>query len=102
MQILAESTVNVSTMPYIQVISLAFTLPMPLKPTFRVHIPSSVAQENVLPSPPTTVTFALPGSAAEDLIRQAPAPKPQAVYNILKSQLSTWNLNTPNAGEKYK
>ena len=75
---------------------------MPTKPTFRVHIPSS-AQENASPLPPTTVTFALPGSVAEDLLRlgQAPAPKPQAVYDIMKSQLSTWNLNTPNAGEKY-
>jgi hypothetical protein len=44
------------------------------------------------------MTFALPGSAAEDLLRRAPPPKPQAAYNIFKSQLSTWNLNTQNAG----
>jgi hypothetical protein len=76
---------------------------MPSKPTFRVRIPSS-GQENVSPlAPSTTMTFALPGSAAEDLLRRAPAPKPQTVYNIVKSRLSTWNLNTstPNAGEKY-
>lgn len=76
----------------------------PLKPTFRVHIqPESSAQ--TLP-PPTTVTFALPGSAADDLLRQAPAPaKLQAVYNVMKSQLSTWNIDPPNtqapSGEKY-
>ena len=73
---------------------------MPSKPTFRVHISSS-AQENVPPPPATTMTFALPGSAAEDLLQRVPASKPQAVYNIMKSQLSTWNLNKPNAGEKY-
>ena len=75
-------------------------LPMPSKPTFRIHIPSSM-QENVSPAPPTTFTFALLGSAAEDLIRRAPAPKPQIAYNIIKSQLSTWNLNTPNAGVEH-
>jgi hypothetical protein len=73
---------------------------MPSKPTFRIHIPSST-QENVSPAPPTTFTFALPGSAAEDLLRQAPAPKPQTAYNVFKSQLSTWNLNARNAGVEY-
>lgn len=71
---------------------------MPSKPTFRIHIPSST-QENVSPAPPTTFTFALPGSAAEDLLRRAPAPKPQTGYSIIKSQLSTWNLNTPEYDE---
>ena len=74
---------------------------MSSKPTFRVHIPSRT-QENVLsPLPPTTTTFALPGSAAEDLLRQAPAPKPQVVYKITKSRLSAWNLDIPNTGEMY-
>ena len=76
---------------------------MPSKPTFHVHILSTgSAQENVSPPPPSTMTFTLPGSAVEDLLQWAPAPKPQAVYNILKSKLSTWNLNTLNAGEKYE
>jgi hypothetical protein len=73
--------------------------PMPSKHSFRVHI-SSTAPENVSPLPPTIMTFALPSSAAEDLLRRAPAPKPQTAYNIVKSRLSTWNLNTPNPGEK--
>ena len=77
---------------------------MPSKPTFRIHIPSissipSSTQENASPVPPTITTFALPGSAAEDLLRRAPAPKP--AYNVIKSQLSTWNLNTPNPGVEY-
>ena len=75
---------------------------MPSKPTFRLNIPSST-QENLSPAPPTTITFALPGSAAEDLLQRAPAPKPLTAYNIIKSKLSTWNLNTPlaNAGLEY-
>jgi hypothetical protein len=67
---------------------------MPSKPTFRIHIPSGT-QENVSPAPPTVTTFALPGSAAENLIRMAPVPKAQTGYNIMKSRLSTWNLNRP-------
>ena len=77
---------------------------MPSKPTFRIHIPSSSTSthENLSPAPPTITTFALPGSAAEDLLRMAPAPKVQTVYNIMKSRLSTWNLNTPNPGADYE
>ena len=86
------------------ILSLTFTFPMPSKPTFRIHIASipSSTQENASPVPPT-ITFALPasGSAAEDLLRRAPAPKPQAAYNVIKSQLLTWNLNTPNPGVEY-
>jgi hypothetical protein len=41
-------------------------------------------------------SFALPGSAAEDLLRRAPT-----AYNVMKSKLSTWNLNTPNIGQDY-
>ena len=72
---------------------------MPSKHTFRIHISSipSITQENASPVPPTITTFALPGSAAEDLLQRAPAPKTQIAYNIIKSKLSTWNLNTPNA-----
>jgi hypothetical protein len=61
--------------------------------------PFQVGQENVSSVPPTITTFALalPGLAAEDLVRLAPAPKAQTVYNIIKSRLSTssWNPNTP-------
>ena len=86
------------------ILSLTFTFPMPSKPTFHIDIPSissipSSTQENASPVPPTITTFALPGSAAEDLLRRAPAPKP--AYNDIKSQLSTWNLNTPNPGVEY-
>ena len=81
-------------------LSLSFTLPNFIGCLQNLRSASQL-EENVSPAPPTTFTFALPGSAAEDLIRRAQAPKPQNAYNIIKSQLSTWNLNTPNPGVEY-
>ena len=87
---------------------LAFNPLQPLMPSnfaFRVHIPSTGSgDENVPLAQPqlaTVISFALPGSAAEDQLRRAPTSKPRAAYNILKSRLSTWNINTPNVGEVY-
>ena len=61
-------------------------------PTFCIHIPSCT-QENVSPPAlPTTMTIALPGSVAEDLlVRRAPAPKPPGCASVQSYEISAFN-----------
>jgi hypothetical protein len=66
---------------------------MPPKPSFRVKL-SGKQQENLPPNPPTTTTFALPGTIADNKLQRK--LQRQSTFNSLgiqKSRLDEWDVN---------
>jgi hypothetical protein len=73
---------------------LAYT--MPPKASFRVNLPPK-QQENVPLHPPTTTSFALPGTLAErKLQRKSQREANFNGLNVQKARLSEWDLNVPS------
>jgi len=68
---------------------------MPPKPSFRVKL-SGKQQENLPPNLPTTTTFALPGTIADNKLQRK--LQRQSTFNSLgiqKSRLTEWDVNLP-------
>lgn len=68
---------------------------MPPKLSFRVKL-SGKQQENLPPNPPTTTTFALPGTIADNKLQRK--LQRQSTFNSLgiqKSRLAEWDVNLP-------
>jgi hypothetical protein len=69
---------------------------MPLKASFRVKLPPK-QPENVSLHPPTTTSFSLPGTLAErKLQRKSQRESIFNSFNVQKTRLSEWDLNTPS------
>ena len=67
---------------------------MSSKPSFRVKLGKQ--QENLPPNPPTTTTFALPGTIADNKLQRK--LQQQSTFNSLhiqKSRLAEWSVGLP-------
>ncbi|KAF8954830.1 hypothetical protein BDZ97DRAFT_1862647 [Flammula alnicola] len=71
---------------------------MPPKPSFKVKISANEKENVSLPSS-STMSFALPGTLAEDkLLRKSQRESSFNSSNVSKTRLSEWDLNVSNAG----
>jgi hypothetical protein len=69
---------------------------MPPKASFRVKLPTK-QRENVALPPPTTTSFALPGTLAErKLQRKSQWESNFNSLHVQKTRLAEWDLNTPS------